>query len=42
MKYDFTTLMDRTGKDAIAVESIPIPDAAIQPGYSRIPMWLPI
>ncbi len=40
MKYDFTTIMDRTGKDSIAVDTIPIPGAEIQPGYSKIPMWV--
>ena len=40
MKYDFTTIMDRAGKDSIAVDSIPIPDAEISEGYSRIPMWV--
>lgn len=40
MKYDFTTLMDRHGKDAIALNHIPIPDAQIRTGFSRIPMWV--
>lgn len=40
MKYDFTTLMDRHGKDAIALDHIPIPDAQIRTGFSRIPMWV--
>ncbi len=40
MKYDFTTIMDRAGKDSIAVDSIPIPGAEIGEGYSRIPMWV--
>lgn len=40
MKYDFTTIMDRVGKDAIAVEDIPIENAQIQEGFSRIPMWV--
>jgi len=40
MKYDFTTILDRVGKDALAVESIPIPDAQIDEGFSRIPMWV--
>ena len=39
-KYDFTTIMDRHGKDSIAVDEIPIPDAKIQEGFSRIPMWV--
>ena len=40
MKYDFTSIIDRTGKDAIAVELIPFPDASVQEGFSRIPMWV--
>lgn len=40
MKYDFTTVMDRTGKDAIAVEVIPFSNAAIKEGFSRLPMWV--
>ncbi|MFR7478626.1 MAG: aspartate aminotransferase, partial [Acutalibacteraceae bacterium] len=40
MKYDFTTLPDRRGKDAIAVEQIPIEGAKIRDGFSRLPMWV--
>lgn len=40
MKYDFETIMDRKGKDAVAIEKIPIPGAEIKPGFSRIPMWV--
>lgn len=40
MKYDFTTIMDRTGKDAIAVDIVPIPGAQVQQGFSKIPMWV--
>ncbi len=40
MKYDFTTIMDRAGKDSIAVDVIPIPGAEIKEGYTRIPMWV--
>lgn len=40
MKFDFTSIMDRRGKDAIAVDVIPFPDANIQEGFSRIPMWV--
>lgn len=40
MKYDFTTIMDRTGKDAIAVEVIPYKDTQIKEGFSKIPMWV--
>ncbi len=40
MKYDFTSIIDRTGMDAIAVDSIPIPGASIKEGFSRLPMWV--
>lgn len=40
MKYDFTSILDRTGKDAIAVERIPIPRAQVKAGFDRIPMWV--
>jgi bifunctional pyridoxal-dependent enzyme with beta-cystathionase and maltose regulon repressor activities len=40
MKYDFTTILDRHGKDAIAVDSIPIKGATVDPQYSIIPMWV--
>ncbi len=40
MKYDFTSIIDRTGKDAIAVEHIPIPGAQVKAGFDRIPMWV--
>lgn len=40
MKYDFTSIIDRTGRDAIAVDVIPFPDAEIEEGFSRIPMWV--
>lgn len=40
MKYDFTSIMDRRGKDSIAVEYIPIPGAQIREGFDTIPMWV--
>ena len=40
MKYDFTTIMDRAGHDAIAVDDIPIPGARVKDGFSRLPMWV--
>ena len=40
MKYDFTTIMDRAGKDAIAVDIMPIPGAQVKEGFSKIPMWV--
>ena len=40
MKYDFTTIMDRAGRDAIAVDVIPFEGAAVREGFDRIPMWV--
>ena len=40
MTYDFTTIMDRHGKDSIAVDVIPFPNYKVQDGFSRIPMWV--
>ncbi len=40
MKYDFTAILDRTGRDALAVDVIPFDGAAIEEGFSRIPMWI--
>lgn len=40
ISYDFSTCIDRTGKDAIAVEVIPFENAKIAEGFSRIPMWV--
>ncbi len=40
MMYDFTTVMDRRGKDALAVDVIPFPDAEVAEGFDRIPMWV--
>ena len=37
MKYDFTSIMDRFGKDAIAVE---MPPAQPKEGFDVIPMWV--
>lgn len=41
MKYDFTSIIDRTGKDAIAVDLILFPDASVQEGFSKFPCGLP-
>ena len=44
MKYDFTTIYDRKGKDAVAVDAFgregfgPGPNA--KPGFDMIPMWV--
>ena len=44
MKYDFTTLPDRRGRDALAVDALgtntgTVPDAP-GPGFDAIPMWV--
>jgi cystathionine beta-lyase len=45
MKYDFTSIMDRRGKDAIAVDLLGEGDTSFTPGkpkegYDAIPMWV--
>lgn len=42
MKYDFTTLIDRRGRDALAVDNLGRPGApgAPKPGFDAIPMWV--
>ena len=42
MKYDFTTLMDRRGKDTIAVDGLGtgFAPAAPKEGFDAIPMWV--
>lgn len=52
MKYDFETLLDRRGKDALAWDRVPMADAAggfrsvpadqvqTAPGFDHIPMWV--
>lgn len=40
MKYDFETIIDRHNKDSIAVDRIPIPNAEVKPGFTKIPMWV--
>ena len=44
MQYDFTTLMDRHGQDAIAVDGLGQPGGfapgAPKPGFDAIPMWV--
>lgn len=40
MKYDFTSIMDRAGRDSIAADQIPIPGAQVKAGFDRIPMWV--
>ena len=40
MKYDFTTVMDRRGMDAIAVDAAPVPEGGRKEGFDVIPMWV--
>ena len=40
MAFNFTDLIDREGRDAVAVEVIPIPGAEVAEGVDRIPMWV--
>ena len=40
MKYDFTSIIDRAGKDSIAVDVIPFPNAQPKEGFSKLPMWV--
>lgn len=40
MKFDFESIIDRAGKDSIAVDTIPIPGATVDEGFTKIPMWV--
>ena len=40
MEYDFTTVMDRRGMDAIAVDAAPVPEGGRKKGFDVIPMWV--
>jgi len=43
MKYDFTSILDRRGKDAIAIDAIGAPGFAMtapKEGFDAIPMWV--
>lgn len=40
MEFDFTTILDRRGKDALAVDVIPYPDVTVEDGLRPIPMWV--
>ena len=40
MKYDFTTILDRRGKDSLAADKIPFDGLSVEPGFSAIPMWI--
>lgn len=38
--YDFTTVLDRRGRDSVAADVIPIPGAEPDAGVTPIPMWI--
>ena len=43
MKYDFTTILDRRGKDALAIDAIGATDwgpGGPKEGFDPIPMWV--
>ena len=43
MKYDFTTVYDRRGKDAVAIDEADHfyhNGAVLQEGFDQIPMWI--
>lgn len=40
MKYDFTTVIDRRGRDSVAAEIVPFPDVQPEAGFDPIPMWV--
>ena len=40
MKYDFTTVIDRAGKDSTAADVIPFDGLTVDEGFDPIPMWI--
>lgn len=40
MEFDFTTILDRRGRDALAVDVIPYPNVTVEEGLRPIPMWV--
>ena len=40
MQYDFETILDRRGRDALALDVIPYSGVEPKAGFSRIPMWV--
>jgi cystathionine beta-lyase len=40
MDFDFTTILDRRGKDALAVDVVPYRDVKVEDGLRPIPMWV--
>ena len=39
MKYDFTTILDRAGRDSLAADTVPF-DVQPDPDVRKIPMWV--
>lgn len=39
-KFDWESVIDRTGTHAFAVDIIPIPDSEVKEGFTKIPMWV--
>ena len=40
MEFDFTTILDRHGRDSLAADKIPFEDVSVEEGFSTIPMWV--
>ena len=40
MQYDFTTFVDRRGKDSTAASVIPFENVQVEEGFDPIPMWV--
>lgn len=40
MKYDFSSILERKGRDSTAAEIIPFADAHVKEGFEPIPMWI--
>ena len=40
MEFDFTTILDRHGKDSLAADKIPFEGVSVEEGFSPIPMWV--
>ena len=40
MRYDFTTVLDRTGHDCLAADKIPFAGVSVDSGFDVIPMWI--
>ena len=40
MKYDFETILDRSGNGFVATDVIPFDNITVEEGFSKIPMWI--